>query len=219
MEFRDCGARSVGRRRNMKEKGWRGACGLAWVKWEWLGGKNAGKLPFLCQDEPALRGATAGVLCRLLVSKSGGGDGMRERGWRRWGRGFWRSSEYYARMDVSALGGVGIVLFIVMIVVQSPGCVRSSGPELPRVLHAWALRGAAREDAMNLAISRDGRYFFGGTQIVVGEVADRVRAGVRSGAERRVYLKVDRRARYSQVAGVADGIRRGGVERISFLTE
>ena len=72
---------------------------------------------------------------------------------------------------------------------------------------------------MSLAMTRDGRYFFGGTQIVVGDLAERVRAGVRGGAERRVYLRVDRRVRYSKVAAVADEIRRGGVGRISFLTQ
>lgn len=137
---------------------------------------------------------------------------------RRLARGLWRESEYFCRIDVSALGGIVFVLSMAAFIAQMP-IDRGAGPDVPRGLHARPLPNALRDDAMRIALARDGRYFFDGHQITLAELADRIRAGVRGGAEQRAYLTVDARAKYQRVALVADEIRRGGVARISFFTQ
>jgi biopolymer transport protein TolR len=137
---------------------------------------------------------------------------------RRWrATGIRRPNEYYCRIDASALGAVIVVLAMAAVLVQAPRS-HGYGPQLPKSDHANSLPGALRDDALRVAISRDGRYFFGVSQISVAELAGRVREGVRRGAEQKVYMTVDEHARYRNVALAADEIRSGGVAEVSFLT-
>ncbi|MFZ1007590.1 MAG: biopolymer transporter ExbD [Candidatus Sulfotelmatobacter sp.] len=109
------------------------------------------------------------------------------------------------------------VLSIMTVVVQTPE--HGYFPDVPKSLHARPLPDAMRDDAMRIALTRDGRYFFGGTQITLGQMAERIRAAVADGAEKRVFLTVDQRLKFRNVKGVADEIRKGGVGRVSFLTQ
>jgi biopolymer transport protein ExbD len=125
--------------------------------------------------------------------------------------------EYFCRIDVSALWSVIFVLSIMTVMVQTPH--HGYFPDVPKSLHAGPLPDTLRDDARLIALTRDGRYFFGGTQITLGQMAERIRAAVADGAEQRVFLTVDQRLKYRNVKGVADEIRRGGVGRVSFLTK
>jgi biopolymer transport protein ExbD len=129
----------------------------------------------------------------------------------------WRQSEYYCRIDVSALLGVIIVLYIVLLAAQpiSHGGVSA---DLPRSLHAGLLPGARRDDALRVIIVRDGRCFFGTSQLAPGELADRIRERVRDGAERKVYLAVDRRAKYGTVKLALVEVWRSGIKEVAILT-
>ena len=130
-----------------------------------------------------------------------------------------RPGEYFCRIDVSALWSVIFVLSIMTVMVRCSRRNMVIFPTCRRFLHAWQLPGAMRDDAMRIALTRDGRYFFGGTQITLGQMAERIRAAVADGAEKRVFLTVDQRLKYRSVKGVADEIRKGGVGRVSFLTQ
>jgi len=138
---------------------------------------------------------------------------------RRWrATGVRRANEYYCRIDASPLGAVIVVLAAMSAVLgQAPGN-NGYGPQLPKSDHASSLPGALREDALRVAITRDGRYFFGVSQISVADLAGRVREGVRRGAEQKVYMTVDEHVRYHNLALAADEIRSGGVAEVSFLT-
>jgi biopolymer transport protein ExbD len=72
---------------------------------------------------------------------------------------------------------------------------------------------------MLVGVARDGRVYFGTVRITPDEVPDKIRDGLRGGAENWVYLAVDSRARYSDVKAVLDRIREAGVERVSFLVQ
>lgn len=126
-----------------------------------------------------------------------------------------RAIEYYCRIDVLVLWGVVFVLFVLVVTLPSPH--HGMGPDLPKSLHARLLPAALRDDSMRITIARDGRYFFGSSQITSQELTDRIREAVRGGAERKVYLSVDARVKYRSVELVVEEIRRGGIENVSFL--
>jgi biopolymer transport protein TolR len=94
----------------------------------------------------------------------------------------------------------------------------SSSVELPERLNAKFLTGAQQEDALFLSVTRDGRYFLGNTQISLDDLPDRLRQGVWRGAERKVYLKVDRWAKYGAVKLAMAEVRRSGIKEIAILT-
>ena len=128
--------------------------------------------------------------------------------------------EYFCRIDVSALWGVIFVLSIMTVSTSMmPTPHHGYFPDVPKSLHARPLPDALRDDAMLIALTRDGRYFLGPSQISLDEMAQRIRGAVRVGSERQVFLNVDKRVKYRSVKAAAAEIRKGGVEKISFLTQ
>src|ERR1700723_1300218 len=128
-----------------------------------------------------------------------------------------RRNEYICRIDMSPLAGIFVALWLV---VAPVGVIDfgSVAVDLPERLHAGFLTGASREDALRVSVSRDGRYFVGYRQMSLDDLADRVREGVRRGAERKVYLAVDRRAKYGTVKLALAEVRRSGIKDIAILT-
>lgn len=94
-----------------------------------------------------------------------------------------------------------------------------AGTDLPRVDHPIRMPGADREDALVVAIMRDGHIFFGSGCVTAGELPGKIREGLSQGAERKVYIRADARARYGTVSAVLDGIRVAGVPRIGILVD
>ena len=78
---------------------------------------------------------------------------------------------------------------------------------------------ALREDALKVVITRDGSIYFRERRIAIEDLANEIREGLRTGAERKVYIAVDARAKYGAVPAVLDKIRLAGVEKVAFLTE
>ena len=88
----------------------------------------------------------------------------------------------------------------------------------PLAIHSSPMPGANREDAIEIMLTRDGRVFFGNHQVTVEELPDEIRERVKNGAEKRIYLAADARAKYGDVKAVLDEIGRAGFEKVSFLT-
>jgi len=84
--------------------------------------------------------------------------------------------------------------------------------------HATPMPGAAREDAMCINIKRDGRIYFGYLNISRDDLPDLIREGLRNGAEKKVYVSADARAKYGEVLKVLDEVHLAGVKEVSFLT-
>ena len=90
---------------------------------------------------------------------------------------------------------------------------------MPRVRFAAEMPRATREDAIRVAIIRDGKIFFGDQSIESNRLAEKIRRAWGTGAERRVYLRVDAQSRYSSVKEVLDAVRAAGVQDVSFRVE
>jgi biopolymer transport protein ExbD len=105
-----------------------------------------------------------------------------------------------------------------MIVKPSP--LHGVGPDLPHVSHAVSVSGANREDAMVVTVLRDGSIYFGTDKVrpdhVRSKILDRLKY---SRVERKVYIRADRRVRYSTVKDILEGVRSSGIERVAFLVD
>jgi biopolymer transport protein ExbD len=88
---------------------------------------------------------------------------------------------------------------------------------IPRTLNAVDLWGARRDDALNIAIQRDGQIFFQQWKVGADELPNMLRESVRSGSPRKVYIRVDRRSRYRATMLVLDGIQAAGLSEIAFI--
>jgi biopolymer transport protein ExbD len=130
-----------------------------------------------------------------------------------------RRSKYYCRMDPSALAGIFWALFVVLLVAQpSPHYHRWAPVDMPfKVQHSTPLPGARREDTMFVSVLRDGQSYFGSRKITPDELPELIRDGLRGGAENRIYISADARAKYSDVKAILVRVREAGVERVAFL--
>jgi biopolymer transport protein TolR len=133
-----------------------------------------------------------------------------------------RSGKYFCRIDVSALLSVIFVLSISFVVMQMShhGSFPGHGyfPDVPKSLHARPLPDASLNDALRVSVSRDGRYFLGGTRYSLDNLATQLREGEWRGAERKVYLVADARAKYGTVKLALAEVRRGGIKDVAILT-
>ncbi|HTC41705.1 MAG TPA: biopolymer transporter ExbD [Candidatus Acidoferrales bacterium] len=85
--------------------------------------------------------------------------------------------------------------------------------------HAKSERAALREDAIRIAIMRDGAIYFRNSHVKIDELPNMIRDATLNGAEKKIYLPVDARARYRDVAQVLPQIQLTGVEKVCFLTD
>jgi biopolymer transport protein ExbD len=116
-------------------------------------------------------------------------------------------------------GFVSVMLALLFLLMPST-VVDGKGPfpDLFGARHSTRMPGAGREDVMRIDLTRDGRVFFRSVQVTREDLPDVIRKGLHEGAERKVYLAVDARTRYSDVPPILDEIRLAGVDNVAFLT-
>jgi biopolymer transport protein ExbD len=133
-----------------------------------------------------------------------------------------RENEFICRIDVTGLLAIQIVLLGMYI--ADAGVIRDLGGhgaavELPKALHSEARLEADNEEALVIAITYNGQIYFDVQRLAASEIHEKLQDRVRSGAERKVYLKVDARAKYLTVKQVLVQVRLARIEKIYFLTQ
>jgi biopolymer transport protein TolR len=128
-----------------------------------------------------------------------------------------RRPSVYPGIDLMPFLGVfSVLLFIIMCVIP-PSHSSSSSVNLPTAQSASLQPGAVREDAVRIAVTRDGRFFFDSVEAEPRELPNLIRTAMRTGSERKVYLLVDGRARNEDVEIVVNAIRLTGITNVVIL--
>ena len=96
---------------------------------------------------------------------------------------------------------------------------RGPSADLTTISHPIPLPAALREDALEVAVTRDGKLYLGRDQIRLERLPAEIAERVSHGAERRVYIRADMRARYGTVKQVLDSVRSAGIENIAFFVD
>jgi biopolymer transport protein TolR len=125
-------------------------------------------------------------------------------------------SRLISNIDVSALAAVLFVLLFMFMMLTAITHYGVSA-DLPKVWHPKSMPNARREDALTVDILRDGMIYFGHGPTKPDDLPAQIRERVRRGAEKKIYIRADGRARYGTVREVLDAIRSAGVEKIAFL--
>jgi len=95
-----------------------------------------------------------------------------------------------------------------------------NGADLVGVAHPVPMPAANREDAITVVIQRDGAVWLGDKRVPsLEELRTGIRDAVAHGAERKVYVRADMRARYGGVREVLGTVRSAGVENIGFIVD
>lgn len=131
-----------------------------------------------------------------------------------------RRNELRCRIDVTAL--LSIQLAILFLYFVFAGQVHESGisVELPKSRHFVAAPEADSEDALVVTITYDGKIYFEMQRLFDPKwLSDRLQDRLGGDVVRKVYFKVDARARYCEVREALEGVRLAGIERVIFLTQ
>jgi len=123
-----------------------------------------------------------------------------------------------AAPNVIPMADIMLVLLIIFMVV-TPMLTKDLPVDMAAVENTRDMQDADKEDAVVVAVTRDGRIYIGNTQMqkedLTGQVKDRLAARL----DKTVYVKSDARAKYGDVVAVVDEIRSAGVDQLGLLTQ
>jgi biopolymer transport protein ExbD/biopolymer transport protein TolR len=81
------------------------------------------------------------------------------------------------------------------------------------------MKEADRDDAVILAVTRDGKFWLGTDQVSPDNISTKVNDLLVNRLDKKIFVKSDLRAKYGDVVQVVDSIRNAGVDQIGLLTE
>ena len=121
-------------------------------------------------------------------------------------------------INVTPMVDVMLVLLIIFMVV-TPMLQKGQSVDMARVHNPRNMQDADKEDAVLVAVTRDGRVYLGSTQLPASELTPKVKDLIAARADKTVYVKSDARAKYKDVVEVVDNIRAAGVSDLGLLTD
>ncbi len=125
-------------------------------------------------------------------------------------------------INVTPMVDVMLVLLIIFMVV-TPMLNNKVNVNLPVVTAATIMDNANKENAINVAVTRDGHYFVGGDRVDLDQLGAKVGAmeakKTNPGDDKSVYFRADTRANYGNVMDAIDALRTGGVSQLNLLTD
>lgn len=127
-----------------------------------------------------------------------------------------------SNINVTPMVDVMLVLLIIFMVI-TPMLNNKVNVDLPKVSAATVMENANKEDAIVVAVTRDGKTFLGGDQVSLTDlgtrVSDLLSKKTDPAADKTVYLRADNRANYGKVMDAIDAVRTAGVSQLGMLTE
>jgi biopolymer transport protein ExbD len=123
-----------------------------------------------------------------------------------------------ADINVTPMVDVMLVMLIIFMVI-TPMLSKGQSVDMVRTKNPIAMQSADKEDAVLVAVTRDGKAYLGSTQIKPEDLPQKVKDLLTNKLDKTCYLKADQRARYEKVVDVVNNMRAGGVDQLGLLTE
>ncbi len=120
--------------------------------------------------------------------------------------------------NVIPMADIMLVLLIIFMVV-TPMLQHGFSVEMAKVENPEEMQAADRDDAILIAVTRDGRYFLGTTQVSLDDITGKVKDLLSNRLDKTVFVKSDARAKYGTVVKAVDEVRSAGVDNLGLLTE
>jgi biopolymer transport protein ExbD/biopolymer transport protein TolR len=113
---------------------------------------------------------------------------------------------------------VMLVLLIIFMVI-TPMLQNKVQIDMAKVDNPTAMPDADKEDAIVVAITRDGGVFLGQNKTSVDQLGVQVREKLADKPGKTIYIRADARAQYRAVEDAIDAVRTAGVEDVGLLTQ
>ena len=121
-------------------------------------------------------------------------------------------------INVTPMVDIMLVLLIIFMVII-PMVQKGTSVDMAKAQNPREMADAEKEDAVLIAITRDGKTFLSNTAITQDEITVKVKDMISSRLDKTVYIRSDSRAKYGDVVKTVDNVRAAGVESLGFLTE
>lgn len=129
-----------------------------------------------------------------------------------------RNTRVNSDINITPMCDVMLVLLIIFMVV-TPMLQKGVSVDLAKTNNPLEMPDADKEDALLVAVTRDGKIFFGSDQTTTDQLSTQVKDRLAAKTDKRVYIKADARTKYGNVVDVVDEIRSAGVDQVALLTE
>jgi biopolymer transport protein ExbD len=123
-----------------------------------------------------------------------------------------------AAPNVIPMADIMLVLLIIFMVV-TPMLQKTTPVDLAVTNNAREMQDADKDDAIVVAITRDGSIYLKNNKTAKDALTDQIKDLISSRLDKTVYVKSDARAKYGEVVAVVDEIRSAGVDQLGLLTE
>jgi biopolymer transport protein ExbD/biopolymer transport protein TolR len=120
--------------------------------------------------------------------------------------------------NVIPFADVMLVMLIIFMVI-TPMLSKGVSVDLVMTDNPIAMNDADKDDAVLVAVTRDGKVYLGSTPIPADQLPQKVKDLLASQLDKTVYLKADARATYERVVEIVDNVRSAGVDNLGLLTE
>jgi len=127
-------------------------------------------------------------------------------------------SKVTANINVTPMVDVMLVLLIIFMVI-TPMLQNKVQVDMARVDNPTNMPDADKEDAIVVAITRDGGVFLGQNKTSLSELGTQVREKLADKPGKTIYIRADARAQYRAVEDAIDAVRTAGVEDVGLLTQ
>ena len=123
-------------------------------------------------------------------------------------------------INVTPMVDVMLVMLIIFMVI-TPMLTKGTQVDLVKTKNAVAMQAADKDDAILVAVTRDGQVFLspGNKRLTVDELPARISDLLTNRLDKTVFIKSDMRAKYSVVEEVVDNLRAAGVDQLGLITE
>jgi biopolymer transport protein ExbD/biopolymer transport protein TolR len=113
---------------------------------------------------------------------------------------------------------VMLVLLIIFMVI-TPMLQNKVAVDMARVDNATNMPDADKEDAIVVAVTRDGGVFLGQNKTSIDQLGVQVREKLADKPGKTIFIRADARAQYLAVENAIDAVRTAGVDDVGLLTQ
>jgi biopolymer transport protein TolR len=123
-----------------------------------------------------------------------------------------------SNINVTPMVDVMLVLLIIFMVI-TPMLQNKVQIDLAKVENATTMPDADKEDAIVVAVTRDGGIYLGQNKVDPAQLGSLVRDKLADKTDKMIYVRADQRAQYKVVEDAIDDVRTAGVEEVGLLTQ
>jgi len=131
-----------------------------------------------------------------------------------------KASPPVSEINVTPMVDVMLVVLIIFMVI-TPLLSKTVPLDMAKARNAMTQADADKEDAVIVAITRDGQVYLspGTVRVNSDQLAPKVKDLLTNKPNKVVFIKSDARAKYEKVEDVIDNLRAGGVDQLVLLTD